>query len=96
MPEALGYHAAARLWLSVRNSALTAVGQTLAEHPEIQFAAVTTGPTNMLAGVVCRDPHDLYRYSSDRIGPLNAARHLETAPVVRTLERTGTLSPAWP
>lgn len=94
VPEALGYHASARLWLSVRTSALTTIGQTLAGHPEVQFAAVTTGPTNMLVGVVCRDSRDLYRYLSDRIGPLDAVGHLETAPVVRTLKRTGTLLPS--
>ncbi|MEV4125759.1 Lrp/AsnC family transcriptional regulator [Nocardia sp. NPDC049707] len=90
VPEALGYRALARLWLSVRPSALTSVGQILAGHPEVQFAAVTTGPTNMLAAIACRDSRDLYRYLTDRIGPLDAIGHLETAPVIRTLKRTGT------
>lgn len=94
LPEALGFHATARLWMSVRPSALATVGEELAGHSEVQFASVTTGPTNMLVAVACRDSVDLYRYLTDRIGALDAITHLETAPVIRTLKRTGSLLPA--
>ncbi|MBP2478985.1 DNA-binding Lrp family transcriptional regulator [Crossiella equi] len=85
----LGFHAEARLWLSVRPAALVAVATALAGHPEVQFAAVTTGPTNLMASVVCRDSRELYRYLTERIASLPDVDRLESAPVLRTVKRTG-------
>ncbi|MEV0619429.1 AsnC family transcriptional regulator [Nonomuraea sp. NPDC050404] len=92
-PRLLGYRAEARLWMSVRPSELLHVARTLAGHPEIVFAAVTTGPTNLLAAAVCRDSADLYRYLTERVSALDAVQRLETAPVMRTMKRTGSLPP---
>ncbi|MBB6174253.1 DNA-binding Lrp family transcriptional regulator [Nocardiopsis mwathae] len=92
--SALGYHAEARLWMSVQPSALASVARSLAEHPEISFAAVTTGPTNLMASVICRDARDLYRYLTERIGALDAVRSLETATVDRTVKRAGSIQPS--
>jgi DNA-binding Lrp family transcriptional regulator len=92
-PEALGHHAEARLWMSVRPSALVTVAEALAEHPEVSFAAVTTGPTNLVVAVICRDFADLYRYLTERIGSLDDVTHVETAPVVRTVKRNGAVLP---
>jgi DNA-binding Lrp family transcriptional regulator len=92
-PEALGYHAEARLWMSVRPSALVTVAEELAAHHEVSFAAVTTGPTNLVVAVICRDFADLYRYLTERIGALDDVTHVETAPVVRTVKRNGTVLP---
>lgn len=50
----LGFHVEARLWMSVRPSALVTVAEALAAHREVSFAAVTTGPTNLVVAVVCR------------------------------------------
>lgn len=60
-------------------------------HLEVTFAAATTGPTNLMAGVVCRDDQALYRYLTERIGPLEGVERLETAPVIRTVKRAGTV-----
>jgi DNA-binding Lrp family transcriptional regulator len=92
-PEALGYHAEARLWMSVRPSAIVTVAEALAAHNEVSFAAVTTGPTNLVVAVICRDFADLYRYLTERIGALDDVTHVETAPVVRTVKRNGTVLP---
>ncbi|MFC5826961.1 Lrp/AsnC family transcriptional regulator [Nonomuraea insulae] len=92
-PRLLGYRAEARLWMSVRPSGLLHVAETLAGHKEIAFAAVTTGPTNLLAAAVCRDNNDLYRYLTERVSTLDAVQTLETAPVLRTMKRTGALPP---
>ncbi|MEV4107536.1 Lrp/AsnC family transcriptional regulator [Nonomuraea sp. NPDC049695] len=92
-PRLLGYRAEARLWMSVRPSELLHVATTLAGHPEISFAGVTTGPTNLLAAAVCRDNADLYRYLTERVSALDAVQTLETAPVLRTMKRTGVLPP---
>ncbi|MFI7126913.1 Lrp/AsnC family transcriptional regulator [Nonomuraea sp. NPDC050153] len=92
-PKLLGYRAEARLWMTVRPSELVHVATTLAGHPEISFAAVTTGPTNLLATAVCRDNADLYRYLTERVSALDAVQTLETAPVLRTMKRTSALPP---
>ncbi|MEV4399898.1 Lrp/AsnC family transcriptional regulator [Nonomuraea sp. NPDC049607] len=91
--QALGYHAEAWLWMKVEPSALASVGRAMAAHPEADVVAATTGPTNLMAGVTCRDTQDLYRYLTERVAPLHGVRELETAPVIRTLKRVGTLLP---
>jgi DNA-binding Lrp family transcriptional regulator len=91
--QALGYHAEAWLWMKVRPARLTAVGTALATHPEADVVAATTGPTNLMAGVTCRDTADLYRYLTERVAPLKGVRELETAPVIRTVKRAGTVLP---
>lgn len=88
-PEAFGFGASARLWMAVPPSSLTSVAEALARHPEISFCAVTTGPTNLLANVNCRDTSDLYRYLTERIGALEEIRSVETAPIIRTVKRAG-------
>jgi DNA-binding Lrp family transcriptional regulator len=88
-PECLGYRCAARLWMSVRPAEPASVGQALARHPEVSFAAATTGPANLMAAVACRDDQALYHYLTERIGALEGVGHLETAPVIRTVKRAG-------
>ncbi|MGW9048006.1 Lrp/AsnC family transcriptional regulator [Streptomyces lydicus] len=89
-PAALGFPTEARLWMSVRPSGLLRVAQAMAEHPEVAFAAMCTGPSNLVAAVNCRDAEDLCRYLTERVATLDAVRSVETAPVIRTLKRTGT------
>ncbi len=59
----------------------------LAGHPEIAFAAATTGPTNLCASVVCANQRELYRYLTTRVAALPAITHIETAPVIKTVKR---------
>lgn len=92
-PQALGHHAEAWLWMKVEPSALASVGAAMAAHPEADVVAATTGPTNLMAGVTCRDTRDLYRYLTERVAPLHGVRELETAPVIRTVKRAGSLLP---
>ncbi|MEU7430293.1 Lrp/AsnC family transcriptional regulator [Streptomyces sioyaensis] len=92
-PAALGFRAEARLWMSVRPSRLTAVASAMADHPEVSLVAQTTGPTNLLAAVNCRDSLDLARYLTERIASLDAIHTIETAPVIRTVKRAGALLP---
>jgi DNA-binding Lrp family transcriptional regulator len=85
----LGYRAEARLWASVPPSHLAETGAAIAAHPEVVFCAATTGPTNLVAGVICRDAADLYRYLTERIGALPLLRDVETAPMMRVVKRAG-------
>jgi DNA-binding Lrp family transcriptional regulator len=87
-PRAFGYLTEARLWMSVRPSGLAAVGEALTRHPEVYFAAATTGQANLVASVTCRDSLDLYRYLTEQIGALDGVTSLESAPVLRTVKRT--------
>ncbi|MGW5742029.1 Lrp/AsnC family transcriptional regulator [Amycolatopsis sp. NPDC003861] len=75
------------LWLSVAPTNLEEVGTALAGHPEIAFAAATTGPTNVCASVACANQQELYRYLTGRLARLTAITHLETAPVIKTVKR---------
>ncbi len=75
------------LWLSVLPSHLEQVGATLAEHPEIAFAAATTGPTNLCASAVCANQRELYRYLTTRVAALPSITHVETATMIRTVKR---------
>lgn len=93
-PRLLGFQTEARLWMSVPPSRLAATGCALAAHPEVAFAAATTGPTNLVAAVICRNAHALYTYLTERLGALTAIQHLETAPVIRTVKAAGDILPA--
>ncbi|MFI9275756.1 Lrp/AsnC family transcriptional regulator [Kitasatospora sp. NPDC052896] len=88
----LGYASPALLWISVEPSRLAAVGEALAQHPEIPFATATTGPTNLLASVLCPDVYALYDYITNRVGPLPGIRAIESAPIIRTVKRAGSIN----
>ncbi|MFI1912365.1 Lrp/AsnC family transcriptional regulator [Nocardia sp. NPDC020380] len=75
------------LWLSVAPAHLEEAGAALARHPEIAFAAATTGPTNLYATAICADQRELYRYLTTRVAALPAITHMETAPVIKTLKQ---------
>ncbi|MFX0578722.1 Lrp/AsnC family transcriptional regulator [Nocardia nepalensis] len=90
-PAALDFGTEARLWIATQPAATVTVGEAMASHPEISFAAVTTGATNLVAAVNCRDPHDLGRYLTERIAGLAGITTVETAPVIRTVKRAGSL-----
>jgi len=69
------------------------VGTAIAAHPEVAFVGATTGPTNLLASVVCANTAQLYRYLTTQIGELAGVRHVETAPTIRTIKRAGSAVP---
>ncbi|MET9364091.1 Lrp/AsnC family transcriptional regulator [Streptomyces sp. NPDC006632] len=77
------------LWLSVAPAHLEETGLALAEHPEVAFAAATTGRSNLYASVLCAGQRELYRYLTTRVAALPAITHLETAPVIKTLKQAG-------
>ena len=87
IPELLGQHVAAMLWLTVSPAALSAVGRAMAEHREVNFAAAVTGQANIFASVHCRDTHELYTYLSGKIGALDGVQGIETALVLRHIKQ---------
>ncbi|MER6133378.1 Lrp/AsnC family transcriptional regulator [Streptomyces sp. NPDC001815] len=85
--EPLGHGTGAMLWLTVAPSALAEVGNALAGHPEIGFAAATTGQANIVASVVCRDSGALYTYLSEKIAGLDGVGAVETALILRQVKQ---------
>ncbi|GAA5043410.1 Lrp/AsnC family transcriptional regulator [Nocardia callitridis] len=89
--ERMGYGVRGALWLQVRPSDLDAVGRGMATHPEIAFVAATTGPTNVMASIICRDITDLYRYVTESLGAFDGITGLEVTPSLRVLKQAQTL-----
>ncbi|WP_330285138.1 Lrp/AsnC family transcriptional regulator [Streptomyces sp. NBC_00588] len=90
-PTALGYHARANLWLRVHPSQVKNVGRSLAQEPEIAFAAAISGPYNIHAVAHCQDLDELFEFTSERIGVLPGLQSMEVSPVLRHVKQAGTL-----
>jgi DNA-binding Lrp family transcriptional regulator len=89
--QVFGMNTHAMLWLSVEPARLHEVGTAMAAHPEIPFAAATTGPTNLLASAIFRDSEHLYAYLTGELAVLPGVTAVQTAPIIRTLKRTGSV-----
>ncbi|HEX4361520.1 MAG TPA: AsnC family transcriptional regulator [Pseudonocardia sp.] len=83
----LGLRTPATLWLSVEPGQLVAAGEALARHPQVGFAAATTGPYNLYAGVACASTRALYEYLTGPIAALPGLRSVETAPIMRIFKQ---------
>ncbi|MEV0562635.1 Lrp/AsnC family transcriptional regulator [Dactylosporangium sp. NPDC050588] len=88
-PALFGFRARILLWMAVAPAHLEAAGRALATHPEVVFAAATTGATNLVATVICPDMAGLYDYLTRRIGPLPGIERVETAPALRHVKQVG-------
>lgn len=76
---------------SVHPSAVKSVGRTLAQEPEIAFAAAVSGPYNIHAVAHCRDLDELFEFTSDRIGSLSGLQSMEVSPLLQQIKQAGTL-----
>ena len=92
--RALGMNVEAMLWLSVEPARLAETGTALAAHPEIPFAAATTGPANLVASAIFRDTDHLYAYLTGALAALPGVTSVQTAPIIRTVKRTGPVRPS--
>ncbi|WP_308797957.1 Lrp/AsnC family transcriptional regulator [Streptomyces sp. UH6] len=93
-PNRLGYRKRAMLWLRVAPGALQRVGETLSAHPQTDLVAATTGPSNLIATVICRNATELYLYLTHHVGALPDIQSVETAPVIREVKRLIPRGPA--
>ena len=78
------------LWLTVAPAQLDVAGRQLATHPEVAFAAATTGSANVFAAVATHDTAHLYDYLTTAVAALPATSKVETAPVLRTVKAAAT------
>jgi DNA-binding Lrp family transcriptional regulator len=85
----LGVNVSVMLWLKVEPASLDAAGRAIAAHPEVPFAAATTGPTNLSASAIFRDNRHLYAYLTTRLADLPGLQSVETIPMIRTIKRVG-------
>lgn len=90
-PVLLGFRAWAMLWISAAPGAIERIGRELSAHPESAFVAATTGTTNLVASVLCRDSDHLYRYMTGSVGPLDGVRDVEVVPAMRVVKQQGSL-----
>ncbi|MFD7862730.1 Lrp/AsnC family transcriptional regulator [Streptomyces sp. NPDC059783] len=82
-----GYRMQTLFSITTAPHALHRVGQTLAAHPEVAYAAAMTGPSNLMAVTVTRDTAHLYRYLSESLGGLDGVEHVETTPCLRRVKQ---------
>jgi DNA-binding Lrp family transcriptional regulator len=87
--QVFGMNTHAMLWLSVEPARLHEAGTAMSAHLEIPFVAATTGPTNLLASAIFRDSEHLYAYLTGELAALPGVTSVQTAPIIRTLKRTG-------
>lgn len=87
LPEPLGHHLNATLWLQVAPAHLHAVGEELAAHQEVAFAAATSGTHNLMAIVICRDTQDFYRYLTTRAAAAPGIHAYQVSIRVRRLKQ---------
>jgi DNA-binding Lrp family transcriptional regulator len=91
--DAVGIRSRALLWISVLPARLAEVGHALAGYPEIPFVAATTGSTNLVAALICKDDRSLYEYITGEIAFLEGISHVETSPVMRAIKMHATMTP---
>jgi len=78
--------------MSVVPAKLDQVGRALADRAEVPFVAATTGSTNLMAAVLCRDDRSLYEFITGDIALLDGLIHIETAPVMRAVKMKATMA----
>jgi DNA-binding Lrp family transcriptional regulator len=94
-PRAVGLRTEAMLWLTVPPSALAEVGDALAGHPDVTFAAATSGPVPLAVSLLLPDPSAVYTHLIDTVGAFSAVTGASTTIFTRTYKRQGG-PPLWP
>lgn len=88
-PRLFGAGRESMMWLTVDPAALDTAGEALSRHPDVAFAAVTTGATTIVAYVACADDDALYERVLLPVGRIAGVRHVDLAPVARQVTRSG-------
>jgi DNA-binding Lrp family transcriptional regulator len=84
---------AALLWLAVEPAYLDETGRAIARHPEVPFAAATTGQTNLLVSARFRGTTHMYQYLTARLAGLSGIRSVETSPTLARFKQAGPATP---
>ncbi|MEV7189056.1 Lrp/AsnC family transcriptional regulator [Kitasatospora sp. NPDC093102] len=89
----LGIGSEALLWITAGPGSLEATAHELSRHPQVRFAAATTGTANLLVAVAAEDLGGLYAFLTETVGSLDDVRGLEVTPILTSVKRTGLLRP---
>ncbi|WP_328611613.1 AsnC family transcriptional regulator [Amycolatopsis sp. NBC_00345] len=89
----LGIRAEALLWITAAPGGLEETGSRLSRHPQVRFAAATTGPANLLVAVAAADLDALYHFLNDTLGGLDRIATAEATPILTGVKRTGLVRP---
>jgi len=90
----LGVDADALLWISTGPGSLEAIGRELSRHPQVRFAAATTGAANLLVAVAAADLGGLYAFLTETVGSIGDVRGLEVTRILGSVKRSGRIRPA--
>ena len=91
-PALFGISTRTFLWMEVAPDRLDRVAVQLSGHEEAVFVAATTGRSNLVANVLCRDPAALHRFLTRVVGRLEGVRSVESAPVSQNVTRADAIS----
>lgn len=91
LPDRVGHHVSATLWLTVSPQHLNMVGEQVAAHDQIAFAAAVSGRHNLMAVAICRDAEDLYRYLTDQLGAIKQVSGYDVSIRSRRLKQSGSV-----
>ncbi|MFB7091512.1 Lrp/AsnC family transcriptional regulator [Streptomyces sp. NPDC056296] len=84
--EPFGHGIETMLWLTVDPARLRDVGQALAGHHEVPFAAMVSGQSNIVLAVLSRTTEELFAYVADRVGLIPGVRAVESVPILRQVK----------
>lgn len=91
LPSSLrGRPVEARAWLSVQPSRMAETIDHLTRQRDVTFAAVTTGPTNLVAAIACETTGRLSEFITEGLASLPGITAVETAPIHATYKRVVT------
>lgn len=90
LPNSLrGRSVEARAWLSVQPSQMAETIDQLTRQRDVTFAAITTGPTNLVAAIACETTGRLSEFITEGLASLPGITAVETAPIHTTYKRLG-------
>ena len=90
----LGADTDALLWISTGPGSIEAIGRELSRHPQVRFAAATTGAANLLVAVAAENLAGLYTFLTETIGSIEDVRGLEVTRILSSVKRTGRIRPS--
>jgi Lrp/AsnC family transcriptional regulator for asnA, asnC and gidA len=86
-PHAIGFDAPAFVGLDVERRQLTSVAKKITQMPEVQFAAITTGPYDITIQVVSLSNRKLYAFIME-LGNIEGVKDTETHLILEIYKQT--------
>lgn len=86
-PHRLGYDVEALIWMRVDLARLEETASALAARPEVRYLSATSGFSDLVCEVILRSQDDLYAFSTETLGALDAVRQVDFALELATVKR---------